>query len=322
MSGVSLKTHNNYEGFEKLYKQLYGKDFKKGDTISRTDEMSNRDWDLFQNYFNQKNAVNDETETFNQTKQNLDDREREARIQADIQMDRLNKYLPQQMRNRGLAGATDLTESALIQAKNNYQNQLGKINTDYTGYQQELLNNYNKNLRTIGNNYESKAESINATHDAISQNAYDQLMENLAEYSTTYDDLAEFEKYYKKNNKELSDEHKSMLEGKLDIYRNSDDAYNTYKTNVGAELGEVNKIKDDYERDLAKLSLTNKIASSDMPESRKNQLLEEMGLSEYKGLDKMFIYRKHSQIQKEKDAKLNKTLNILNPFSRPQSLIV
>ena len=196
MSGVSLKTHNNYEDFEKLFKQLYGKDYKKGDTISRTEEMSNRDWDLFQNYYNQKNAVNDETETFNQTKQNLDDREREARIQADIQMDRLNKYLPQQMRNRGLAGATDLTESALIQAKNNYQNQLGKINNDYTGYQQELLNNYNKNLRTIGNNYESKAEAINATHDAISQNAYDLLMEKLAEYSTTTDDLAQFEKYY------------------------------------------------------------------------------------------------------------------------------
>ena len=322
MSGVSLKTHNNYEGFKELYKHLMGKDYQKGDTISRTDEMSNRDWDLFQNYYKQQVAVDDETDSFNQTKQTLDDREREARIQADIQMDRLNKYLPQQMRNRGLAGATDLTESALIQARNNYQNQLGKINNDYTGYQQELLNNYNKNLRTIGNNYETKAESINATHDAISQNAYDQLMENLAEYSTTFEDLSEFEKYYKKNNKELSDEHKSMLEGKLDIYRNSDDAYNTYKTNISAELGEVNKIKDDYERDLAKLELTNKITSSDMPESRKNQLLSEMGLSEYKGLDKMFIYRKHSQIQKENDAKLQKTLNILNPFSRPQSLIV
>ena len=47
-----------------------------------------------------------------------------------------------------------------------------------------------------------------------------------------------------------------------------------------------------------------------------------MGLSEYKGLDKMFIYRKHSQILDKKTAKLNKTLNILNPFSKSQSLIV
>ena len=223
MSGVSLKTHNNHEGFKELYKHLMGKDYQKGDTISRTDEMSNRDWDLFQNYYKQQVAVDDETDSFNQTKQTLDDREREARIQADIQMDRLNKYLPQQMRNRGLAGATDLTESALIQARNNYQNQLGKINTDYTGYQQELLNNYNKNLRTIGNNYESKAESINATHDAISQNAYDLMMEKLAEYSTSYEDLDLFNKYYKDNNRDLTDEHKQQIESSVDMYRNSDE---------------------------------------------------------------------------------------------------
>lgn len=223
MSGVSLKTHNNYAGFKELYKHLLGKDYKKGDTISRTDEMTDRDWDLFQNYYKQTNAVEEETDGFNQSQQTLDDREREARIQADIQMDRLNKYLPQQMRNRGLAGATDLTESALIQAQNNYQNRLGKINTDYTSFNQELLDNYKKNLRSIGENYESKAESINATHDAISQNAYDLLMEKLAEYSTSYEDLDLFNKYYKDNNRDLTDEHKQQIESSVDMYRNSDE---------------------------------------------------------------------------------------------------
>ena len=223
MSGVSLKTHNNYAGFKELYKHLLGKDYKKGDTISRTDEMTDRDWDLFQNYYKQTNAVEEETDSFNQSQQTLDDREREARIQADIQMDRLNKYLPQQMRNRGLAGATDLTESALIQAQNNYQNRLGKINTDYTSFNQELLNNYKKNLRSIGEDYESKAEAINATHDAISQNAYDLLMEKLAEYSTSYEDLDLFNKYYKDNNRDLTDEHKQQIESSVDMYRNSDE---------------------------------------------------------------------------------------------------
>ena len=240
MSGVSLKTHNNYAGFKELYKHLLGKDYKKGDTISRTDEMTDRDWDLFQNYYKQTNAVEEETDSFNQSQQTLDDREREARIQADIQMDRLNKYLPQQMRNRGLAGATDLTESALIQAQNNYQNRLGKINTDYTSFNQELLNNYKKNLRSIGEDYESKAEAINATHDAISQNAYDLMMEKLAEYSTSYEDLDLFNKYYKDNNRDLTDEHKQKIESSMDMYRNSEDLYNSHlKKNYGIEDASV-----------------------------------------------------------------------------------
>ena len=317
MSGVSLKTHNNYEGFEKLFKQLYGKDYKKGDTISRTEEMSNRDWDLFQNYYNQKNAVNDETETFNQTKQNLDDREREARIQADIQMDRLNKYLPQQMRNRGLAGATDLTESALIQAKNNYQNQLGKINNDYTGYQQELLNNYNKNLRTIGNNYESKAEAINATHDAISQNAYDLLMEKLAEYSTSYSALANFEKYFKDNNRELTDEHKQQIESQIGLYKSDDTVYNAMLTEISEGLKSANEQKSDLNKDLAKLELANKIIYSNMPEDRKRQMLRDTGLSEYEGWDRISIMRKHTPKQKESNSVLKQQVESIYNNSHP-----
>lgn len=172
--------NNNYDNFEKLYKELTGKDHKTGDSVSRIEGMTDKDWELFEIYNNRYNQEKATTDTFNDNKANLEEQEKQARIQADIQMDRLNKYLPQQMNNRGLGGATNLTESAMIQAMNNYQNQLGKIDNDYSKLQLDLLNNYNTNMQNIGSDYTTQEnntikdyyDNATLTESSILENKY------------------------------------------------------------------------------------------------------------------------------------------------------
>lgn len=269
MSNIKLK-NLNYDNFEKLYKELYGKDYQKGASISRVDGMNDRDYEVFKVYANRKNEDLNDQETYNQSKNVLEEREKQARIQADIQMDRLNKYLPQQMQNRGLGGANNLTESALIQAKNNYQNQLGKIDSDYSQYQIDLLNNYNKSLDENRKQYDA-----DAIIEEFANNQYSDLDTRLIENSTSINDLANFVDYYRKNSDYLNDYQRKQIESSIDMYKNGDAIYNEYLNNFKSGLDSADS--------FAKLDKTNQILASDLSDSRKNQMLNELGLSEYKG---------------------------------------
>lgn len=284
MSNTRLK-NLSYDNFEKLYKELYGKDYQKGASISRTDDMNDRDYEVLKMYANRKNEDLNDAETYNQSKDVLDEREKQARIQADIQMDRLNKYLPQQMANRGLGGANNLTESALIQAKNNYQNQLGKIDSDYTQQQIDLLNNYNKSLKE--NETQFNAQSI---IDEYANNQYADLVEQLAINSASYNDLAQFEEYFKNNNHYIDDYQRNQIESQLGMYRNSDLIYNEV----------LNEVKNgiDSADDFEKLAKTNKILNSSLSDDRKNQMITELGLSEYKGKTEKSLLREKSSYAK------------------------
>lgn len=282
MSNTKLK-NLNYDNFEKLYKELYGKDYQKGASISRVDGMNDRDYEVFKVYANRKNEDLNDQETYNQSKNVLEDREKQARIQADIQMDRLNKYLPQQMQNRGLGGANNLTESALIQAKNNYQNQLGKIDSDYSQYQIDLLNNYNKSIDENKKLYDERG-----IIEEYANKQYGDLIEKLAEYSTSYNELNQFEEYFKNNNDYIDDYQRNQIESQLGMYRNSDSIYDEFLKDIKDNIDSA----DDFE----KLSKTNKILNSSLSDDRKNQMITELGLNDYKGKTVKGLLREKSSL--------------------------
>ncbi len=78
---------------------------------------------------------------FSNGMETLDASKRSAQQMASITYDRLQKYLPTQIKAQGLGGL-GVSESALLQAGTNYMNEMGSIEGNYQDQTAALLQNY------------------------------------------------------------------------------------------------------------------------------------------------------------------------------------
>lgn len=130
-------------------------------------------------------------------------RDRKKQI-ADINYQKLMKYLPDRQRANGTAGMAGLSESAALAAAADYQNALSAAESEYNEAHTGLLNNYR---------LEKKAEQ---------DKLYDEIMTKIdsGEFNTT----EELQKYlYGEDGKSgitqgLSEQQKQLVQGKFDFY--------------------------------------------------------------------------------------------------------
>lgn len=145
-----------YQGndFLEWYKANYGTDFDPNAGFSRSAGMSDVDWaignSLYNSYLTGRNLENEYNanrsqaeERYNTALDALNTNKRNAQQNASITLDKLKKYLPTQIKAQGLGGL-GVSESSLLQAYNNYQNNMG-----------EIAGNYNTNKSTIDTNRET-----------------------------------------------------------------------------------------------------------------------------------------------------------------------
>lgn len=207
---------NNYapsyqtNSWEDWYQHFYNTPYT-GQSLTRPTDMSDADWDYgraLQTGHQNAQRINDFYDTntsllnqnYSTAKNALDQNKAVAQQNASVAYDKLKKYLPMQMKAQGLAGL-GVSETASLQALNNYSSEMGKIASDHasemtkldqaygeqlTSHQQkrdELLYNADKdangNLLTdnVLKEYEAKEENefnanFNAAMTAIGESSY------------------------------------------------------------------------------------------------------------------------------------------------------
>lgn len=92
----------------------------------------------------------------------LDKSKRQSQQNASITLDKLKKYLPAQIKAQGLGGL-GVSETSMLQAYNNYNNQMGAIESGYQENKANLDTNYNTNK----NAYDTKYQETQGELDSL-----------------------------------------------------------------------------------------------------------------------------------------------------------
>lgn len=175
-----------YQGndFEEWFKAHYGTAYDGKGSISKTEGMSDADYAYGQNLLNMYQNQSKLTSDYNAAKDTLAQDKRDAEIAADVSMQRLQKYLPQQLAKQGLYG-TGMSEDAYLKLQNNYQNTVSNIGKDYrknlTDLESAYMTDMNterqlaaaKNEQTLDKYRELGAASYNEAVSALESGAYE-----------------------------------------------------------------------------------------------------------------------------------------------------
>ena len=89
----------------------------------------------------------------------LDKSKRQSQQNASITLDKLKKYLPSQIKAQGLGGL-GVSESSMLQAYNNYNSEMGSIESGYQESKTNLDTNYNTNKNAYDTAYQETQGSL------------------------------------------------------------------------------------------------------------------------------------------------------------------
>lgn len=187
-------SYNGTSSFLEWYKENYGVDYDPSVGFSRREGMNDGVWNVGTNLYNyylqgldderkkaedeaNRNKYYDEQlETllgeYSASREALDKSKRQSQQNASITLDKLKKYLPTQIKAQGLGGL-GVSESTMLQAYNNYNNDMGAIESDYQANKTSLdtgetaakntLENYRQDaLKAIADKYNAAADARQA----------------------------------------------------------------------------------------------------------------------------------------------------------------
>lgn len=187
-------SYNGTNSFLEWYKENYGVDYDPSVGFSRREGMNDGVWNVGTNLYNyylqgldderkkaedeaNRNKYYDEQlETllgeYSASREALDKSKRQSQQNASITLDKLKKYLPTQIKSQGLGGL-GVSESTMLQAYNNYNNDMGAIESDYQANKTSLdtgetaakntLENYRQDaLKAIADKYNAAADARQA----------------------------------------------------------------------------------------------------------------------------------------------------------------
>ena len=103
------------------------------------------------------------------TQKKLDDEKKNSQQAASITYDKLKKYLPTQIKAQGLGGL-GVSESTMLQAQNNYVNQMGNIGSEYSANTAELESKKTSALSELEN---YRADTLDGIQNKEWQTAYE-----------------------------------------------------------------------------------------------------------------------------------------------------
>lgn len=93
----------------------------------------------------------------------LDKSKRQSQQNASITLDKLKKYLPTQIKAQGLGGL-GVSESSMLKAYNNYNSDMGAIESGYQESKSDLDANYNTNKNAYDTQYQKTRGDLDALY--------------------------------------------------------------------------------------------------------------------------------------------------------------
>lgn len=177
-SGVNPTYQGN--DFLQWYKKNFGTDYDTtaNNGWSRPEGMADIDYEigtkLYKSYLSNKllednyGSHKDELQgQYNDSLAALDTNKNTAMQQADVLHQRVEKYLPTQLKAQGLGGL-GIGQQMQLDAYNDYASNIGKINSEYNANRTDLDSSHNSALAELERGYlTSKAESDLAAADNV-----------------------------------------------------------------------------------------------------------------------------------------------------------
>lgn len=197
-------SYNGTNSFLEWYKENYGTDFDSSVGFTRREGMNDGVWNVGKNLYDyylqglddEQNRANEEENRnkyydeqlesmlgeYASSRDALDKSKRQQQQNASITLDKLKKYLPTQIKSQGLGGL-GVSESTMLQAYNNYNNDMGAIESDYQANKTSLdvgennakntLENYRQDaLQKIAEKYGAAADARQAEAGTTSKNIF------------------------------------------------------------------------------------------------------------------------------------------------------
>lgn len=179
-SGVNPTYQGN--DFLQWYKKNFGTDYDttSNNGWSRPEGMADIDYEigtkLYKSYLSNKllednyGSHKDELQgQYNDSLAALDTNKNTAMQQADVLQQRVEKYLPTQLKAQGLGGL-GIGQQMQLDAYNDYVSNIGKINSEYNANRTDLDSSHNSALAELERGYlTSKAENDLAAGDKVDQ---------------------------------------------------------------------------------------------------------------------------------------------------------
>lgn len=175
----------------------------------------------------------------------LEDQKKYAKQSANINYQKLMKYLPDRLRADGTAGMAGLSESAQLAATADYQNALAAADSEYNAAHTELLNNYR---------LEKEAEQDELYNEIVTKI-------DSGEFNTT-DELKKY--LYGEDGKSgitqgLTEQQKQLIDGKWNFYANNPEritADEEYNNQVSKDASGNPVVKTNLKTSKSEISVT------------------------------------------------------------------
>ena len=234
----------DYDKWAELYGIGKGQDGKYL-APTKTEDMSNSDYKigtaLYNAYYNNTRLDSDYAnakDTFAQDK-------RDAEIAADVTLQRMQKYLPQQLAKQGLYG-TGMSEDAYIKLQNQYQKDISEIGKTYSTNMTDLEKAYQDSKHNVWS--ETNAAVTTALDEAETEKAnnYTKASEGLA--SGNFNNAAEVDAYVESYRGKVSDQDFAALErdaiSVIKALGFDTEGVNNQNIKSGADASRIEKIED------------------------------------------------------------------------------
>lgn len=195
--------------FTDWYKKHYGKDYN-GETTWSNENMSNADWQIGQKLYSAYLENQRLDSEYGKGIKALDKAKEDAERSADITLQRMQKYLPQQLAKQGLYG-TGMSEDAYLRLQNQYQQSVSDAAKSYTDGLSRLESAYQQNKNSV---WDKANTGVNAAIDQAKTDAannYTTASDGLT--SRTFNSAKDVEDYVESWRGKVSDQDFASLEG-------------------------------------------------------------------------------------------------------------
>ena len=233
-----------YDKWAELYKIGKGQDGKYL-APEKTNEMSDTDYQigqtLYRAYLENQRLDSD----YAKGQQALADNKRNAEISADVTLQRMQKYLPQQLAKQGLYG-TGVSEDAYIKLQNQYQQSVSDAAKSHADGMSALESAYQQNKTAVWEQANAGVNAATAQAKTDAANNYTTASEGLT--SRTFNSAKDVEDYVESWRGKVSDQDFASLEGEAVsvIKALGFDTEGVTNSNIknGVDASKIEKIED------------------------------------------------------------------------------
>lgn len=249
--------------FEEWYKRLFNKKFDKNtDSLTKTENMSDEEFEVGTNLYNAYLQKNNLLDQYNRANTSLEKEKTQSQQQASIQLDKLKKYIPTQIKAQGLGGL-GVSESTLLKANSDYQNRMGQIASNVGARQLDLLQSYNSGVSDVDKNLANANQATLTKYQEITRQQEETARQEREQQKALVDNYYRNEMllnpdYFTEDGSRLTEDGKNKIKEYLDSNKDvlGEELYNTYLIELESRPVYTNKEKAETE-EAARVELEN-----------------------------------------------------------------